>query len=62
MKNMEEQERLPYGAAAVVATVPVYVKDTLPARTIEIRDRYGILLATIRNVGSVALSSNKPPF
>ena len=62
MEKMEEQDRLPYGAATVIATIPVYVKDTLPARTIEIRDRYGVLLATIRNVGSVSLSATKPPY
>lgn len=56
----EEEERLPYGAVAVVAGTPVYVKDNLPARTVEIRDRYGILVATLHNVGSVALSGIRP--
>lgn len=54
--------RLPHGAAAVIATIPVYIKSTLPPRTIEIRDRYGILLATISNVGSIAMSEKEPSY
>ena len=57
---MAEEERLPHGAAAVVAGIPVYVKADLPARTLEVRDRYGILMATLHNVGSVALSETRP--
>jgi hypothetical protein len=54
------EERLPYGAVAVVAGIPVYTKQDLSPRTLEVRDRYGILMAVMHGVGSVSLSDAKP--
>lgn len=51
-----ESERSTNAPITTIGGIPVYVKDTLPPRTVEIRDRYGILMATINNAGSVALS------
>lgn len=45
----------PYGPVASYGGVSVYVKPDLPPGQIEIRDRYGVLIGMIRNVGSVTV-------
>lgn len=49
----------PYGPVGTFGGIHVFVKpDVLPGQ-IELRDRYGILIGTIRNVGSIAVYGEK---
>ena len=49
----------PYGPVGVWGNVAIYVKPDMPQNTIELRDRYGVLMATIRNVGSISMHGYK---
>ena len=49
----------PYGPVASFGGMLVYVKPDLPPGTIELRDRYGVLIGTIRNVGTVTVHGEK---
>jgi hypothetical protein len=49
----------PYGPVGTFGGIHVYVKpDMLPGQ-IELRDRYGVLIGTIRNVRSIAVHGEK---
>jgi hypothetical protein len=55
---MADDKRLPHGAAAVVGGVPIYVKpDMLPGH-VELRDKYGLVIGTIRNVASISMTGD----
>ena len=49
----------PYGPVGVWGGVPVYVKADLPHNTVELRNRYGVLIGTIRNVGAISMHGFK---
>lgn len=49
----------PYGPVASFGGVLVYAKPDLPLNCVELRDRYGVLIGTIRNVGSVTVRGDK---
>ncbi len=49
----------PYGPVASFGGVSIYTKPDLAPGTVELRDRYGVLIGTIRNVGSVSVHGDK---
>jgi hypothetical protein len=49
----------PYGPVGVYGGVPIYVKPDLLQGMVELRDRYGVLIGTIRNVGSISMHGEK---
>ena len=49
----------PYGPVAFHNGMAVYVKPDLPPGTVELRDRYGVLIGTIRNVGAISVHGDK---
>lgn len=49
----------PYGPVADHGGVLVYLKPNLTPGEVELRDRYGVLIGTIRNVGSIAVHGEK---
>jgi hypothetical protein len=49
----------PYGPVGSFGGVSVYLKPDLTPGTVELRDRYGVLVGTIRNVGSIAVHGDK---
>lgn len=49
----------PYGPVGIYGSTSVYVKPGLPPGDIELRDRYGVLIGTIRNVGSITVHGEK---
>ena len=49
----------PYGPVGVWGGVPVYAKPDLLPGYVELRDRYGVLIGTIRNVGSISMHGEK---
>ena len=55
----EDEARMPYGAAAVVGGIPIYAKPELPPGNVEFRDRYGLLIGTLRGVASISMTGDK---
>jgi hypothetical protein len=56
---MAEEKRLPHGAVAVVGGIPIYVKPEMPPGHVEFRDRYGLVIGTLRQVASICLTGDK---
>jgi hypothetical protein len=49
----------PYGPVGSFGGVAVYANPDLPHGHVELRDRYGVVIGTIRNVGSVMVHGDK---
>lgn len=45
----------PYGPIAFHNGIAVYAKPDVPLGCVEFRDRYGVLIGTINNVGSISV-------